>query len=156
MGKFFAFLLLFSMTAFGAGSVTVTKTKKTFGRTGNMEVVQIDWTADAADGSVPNTNITMSGFVQKIVTNPGATAPTANYDMALGDPEDTALDALAGALANRHTTSTEQVYPTVAGTPGTVSSRTVFLPPGTYQFQLTNNAVNSATGRVLVFLADVP
>lgn len=152
------FFLLFALSSFGAGTVTVTKTTKSFfsGVSRYVQVVQIDWTADSADGSVPDTNIVLSGWVQKAITDPGGTAPTANYDIALKDPQDSALDALANALQNRHTSTTEQVYPMIAGSPGTVTSRSVFLPPGTYTFSLSNNSVNSATGRVLLYLTDTP
>lgn len=149
--------LLAALPAFGAGTVTVTKTTKGFGKGGQLvEVVQIDWVGDASDGSVPATSITLSGYVQKAITNPGTTAPTANYDIALADPEDSALDALAAALQNRHTTNTEQVYPRIAGAPGTVSSFPVFLQPGTYSLQITNNSQASATGRILLYLTSHP
>jgi hypothetical protein len=142
-----SFLMFFSLSALGAGSSTVTRTPLPNGG----EKVVIAWTADAADGSVPTRSISLYGYVQKIVTNPGSTAPTTLYDMALGDPSDSALDALAGALANRHTTTTEQVYPAIAGTIGTVSAFQVYLA-GTYLWALTNNSVNSATGTVEIYL----
>lgn len=138
-------IFLISQLAIGAGSVAITRVQQK-----NSEVVTINWTADAADGSVPDTTLGLYGTVVKIVTNPGSTAPTANYDMALNDAEAT-LDALAGALANRHTTTTEQVYPTIAGAPGTVTAVSPFLV-GTYTFALTNNSVNSATGKVVIYL----
>ena len=158
MKKLIALLFLIPSLAFAAGTVAVTRSVASYSAGGNpryVQIVNIDWVADAAAATVPDTSVVLNGFVQKIITNPGSTAPTANYDIAFGDPEDTALDALAGALANRHTTTTEQVYPAVAGTIGTVSSFKVLLK-GTYLFQLTNNAVNSATGRVQIWLADQP
>lgn len=148
--------LLVAASSYAAGTVTVTRSTRPYsqgGQTLYVGVIQIDWVADASAATVPNTNIPISGYVTKVITNPGSTAPTANYDIAFGDPEDTTLDALAGALANRHTSNTEQVYPLVAGSPGTVTSVPPFLQ-GTYQFQLTNNAVNSATGRVLLYVTD--
>jgi hypothetical protein len=110
-------LMLFAVPSFGVGTTTVTKTAKAFGKNGRlMEVVQIDFVGDASTGSVPDTSLTISGYVYKVITNPGSTAPTANYDIVLGDAEDSTLDALASALLNRHTTTTEQVYPKIAGT----------------------------------------
>lgn len=114
----------------------------------HVEKVTIDWVADDADGSVPALSLPLAGFLLKAITNPGSTAPTANYDIALGDPEDSALDAFAGALQNRHTTTTEQVYPLVTG-----AAIPIFLS-GTYSLALTNNSVNSATGRIILYLVD--
>lgn len=112
--------------------------------------IVIDWTADAAAATVPNLTLSnIYGYVIKAITNPGSTAPTANYDIALGDPEDTALDALAGALQNRHTSTTEQVYPTGSG-----STVPIWLDKGDYTLSVSNNAVNSATGRIIFYLTD--
>lgn len=158
MKKLIALLFLLPSLSFAAGTVTVTRSVSSYSAGGTpryVQIVNIDWVADASAATVPDTNVVLNGFVQKVVTNPGSTAPTANYDIAFGDPEDSALDALAGTLANRHTTTTEQVYPAIAGTVGTVSSFKIFLK-GTYVFQLTNNAVNSATGRVQLWLTDQP
>lgn len=114
-----------------------------------VDKIVIDWTADAGDGSVPNLSLTnLCGYVIKAITNPGSTAPTDNYDITLGDPEDSALDALGGALANRHTTTTQQVYPTVSG-----ATVPIWLDKGTYTLAIANNAVNSATGRIILYLA---
>lgn len=136
-----------------AGTVTVTRVPYKALEGQRIECVQIDWVADAAAASVPNTNIDhLYGYVLKIITNPGSTAPTANYDMALGDPEDTTLDALGGLIANRHTSNTEQVYGIIKNG-SDIAPYPIFLC-GTYQFQLTNNAVNSATGRVLIYLVE--
>lgn len=148
-----ALTLAFGPTAHAVGTVTVTRSTAPVNKLGHnsvTEIIQIDWVADSAAATVPNTSITLGGgWVTKVITNPGSTAPTANYDMALGDPEDSALDALAGAIQNRHTSTTEQVYPV-----GSSAQTPVWLEPGTYTFSLSNNAVNSATGRVLIYLID--
>lgn len=150
-------LTLLAAPLFGVGTVTVTRETRSIDKywysAKRAEVVTIAWTADASAATVPTTDVDLYGYVQKVITNPGSTAPTANYDIDFKDPEDSALDAFALALNNRHTTTTEQVYPMIAGAPGTVTSRPVFLA-GTYAFTLTNNAVNSATGRVLIYLTD--
>jgi hypothetical protein len=133
-----------------AGTVTVTRTEiKTKYKGDLIEKITIDWTADAADGSVPNTSIdSLYGYVVKALTNPGATAPTSNYDIKLLDPDDSAIDALAGALDNRHTSNSEQVYPTASG-----AQIPVYLC-GSYTFNLANNSVNSATGTVILFIKE--
>jgi hypothetical protein len=133
-----------------AGTVTVTRLPKAMAQSGKkVDVVKIDWVADAADGSVPNTSITgLWGFLLKAITNPGSTAPTANYDIELLDPEDATCDALGATLNNRHTTSTEMVYPVISG-----AAVPIFLC-GDYTFKLSNNSVNSATGSVILFLVE--
>jgi hypothetical protein len=122
-------------------------------RAKKAEIVTVAWTADAANALIPSLLLPLQGYLIKAVTNPGTPAPSSNYDIALGDPEDQALDALNGALANRHATLAEQVYPMHAGFPATVSSHTIFLS-GTYSLAVSNNAVNSAAGRVALYLVD--
>lgn len=132
-----------------AGTVTITREPLVSKHGREVEKVKIDWVADAADGSVPETSISgLYGYVMKAITNPGATAPTDNYDVELIDPDDATIDALAAALANRDTANSEQVYPTVTG-----ATIPIFLA-GSYTFKLTNNAVNSATGSVILYLAE--
>lgn len=148
--------LLVASAVFGAGSVTVTRSANGLaGGHTTYQIVQIDWVGDSSDGSVPTKSVSLYGWVQKGITNPGSTAPTPNYDIAFTDPEDSTLDLFANALQNRHTTTTEQVYPLIAGSPGTVSAVKVFAA-GNYLFTLTNNSVASATGRLLLYLTDAP
>ena len=150
--RIFLALLLVAAPAFAAG--TVTETRATLykytdaGATRVGETVTLSWTADASAATVPNTSVVLRGYVAKAITNPGSTAPTDNYDIAFGDPADTALDALANALGDRDTSNTEQVYPTVSG-----ATSPVYVN-GTYLFKLTNNSVNSATGVVVLYLLD--
>jgi hypothetical protein len=62
----------------------------------------------AADGTASGT-ISTNGYLVKIVTNPGATAPTADYDCVFNDAD--GADVTGGALANRHTSTTQLVFP---------------------------------------------
>lgn len=126
-----------------AGSVTVTYSAKVLPSSNRkLKIVNVAWTADAADGSVPNTTLSgLYGYFVKAITNPGSTAPTANYDIKLLDAEDQTADAANSALMDRHTTNTEIVIPSA--------------PPllcGDYTFNLTNNSVNSATGVLILFI----
>lgn len=126
-----------------AGSVTVTYSAHALNQGGRLKVVNVAWTADAADGSVPDTTLSnLKGRLLKAITNPGATAPTDNYDLKLLDNLDSTADALDGLLDNRDTANTEVELPAA--------------PPilsGDYTFNLTNNSVNSATG-VLILLIE--
>lgn len=136
-----------------AGSISVTSDNLVsmgYGERYMVRKIVIDWTGDASDGTVPALSlVNLHGYVLKAITNPGATAPTANYDIALGDPEDSSLDALASALANRSASATEQVYPTASG-----ATIPIWLDKGDYSLSVSGNSVNSATGRIILYLAD--
>lgn len=129
-----------------AGTVSVTRTNKRLGDTGKrINIVAIAWTADAADGSVPDTTIqSLEGYVLKGITNPGGTAPTANYDVKLLDATETTVDGLNGLLENRSATATETA----------VASGMAPLLIGDYVFNLTGNSVNSASGTCVLYLSD--
>jgi hypothetical protein len=124
-----------------AGTVTITH----YQLGGAVRRIQVDWVADAADGSVPATALPkFEGRLLALTTNPGATAPTDNYDITLVDGE--GADRLQGLGANRDTANTEQVPLVYAATA---------IPPvvdadETLTFTLANNSVNSATGRAIL------
>ena len=111
----------------------------------------ISWTADDATGSIPKLTISnVGGYVIKVVTDPGATAPTDNYDIALEGDTDTTVDHFAGALQNRDTANTECAYPAASG-----AATPVWLDPSlSYKVSLSGNVVNSATGTITLYLVD--
>lgn len=155
MKQLFIIALLIPALVLGVGTVSETRTDL-YGMSGGGtykigEKVSLTFTADASDGSVPVTSVTLRGFLAKVLTNPGSTAPTSNYDIRLTDPDDSNFDALSAALDNRHTTSTEQVYPLIAGSPGTVTAVRPFLN-GVYAVSISGNSVNSATGLIVLYL----
>ena len=105
----------------------------------------MSWTADSADGSVPATaSPAFNGYVFLITTNPGGTAPTDNYDITLTDSD--TVDVAGGELANRDTTTSEQVVPKVGAVYG---SR--YVETGV-TLNLSGNSVNSATGTVKIYV----
>jgi hypothetical protein len=117
-----------------AGTVVITQSRE--GRIGRIRAV---CTADAADGSFPATPLpSFSGRILALRTNPGATAPQANYDIALTDGD--GVDRLQGLGANRHTANSEQVAVVYTGT--------AIHPPVVWEDALslavTGNNVNSA------------
>lgn len=128
-----------------AGTVTVTR-KTFYGPDKKMIIEKITaaCVADSAAATYPSTAIPMFGRLVRVVTNPGATAPTDNYDISLGDDDDTALDVCGAALNNRDTATTEQLYPTVSSLP-------IYLA-GSYTLAIANNAVNSAVIDVHFYL----
>jgi len=148
-----ALLCLFNLSlAQAAGTVTITSVKYWVGGGQNRTIITLSWTADAADATVPSTTIDAALYVIKgwylysAETNPGATAPTDNYDIVLNDTDD--LDIAGGLLQNRDTANTEMVN---IGT----SAHGYPVVKGNLTFSLSNNAVNSATGTlILTFVAN--
>lgn len=116
---------------------------------GNIRRLTFTCTADASDGSFPSTEVTakIEGRLLKLVTNPGATAPTANYDIVLNDQH--GHDVLQGVGANRHTTNTESVAIVYSGT----GTHPCVAESDTLTLAITNNAVNSAITVVDVYYA---
>ena len=135
-----------------AGTTTVSNVDKRasiFSTDKFFRVVNVDFVADASDGSIPDTEVELLGYLVKVVSNPGTPAPTDDYDVTLGDPEDSSLDILAGAGADRDTSTTEQA-------PGSAWSSALTPVPvsGTYTLKFANNSQNSAQGRIQLWLAE--
>ncbi len=82
---------------------------------GSVKVVKMAWVSDSS-GDVTGV-IFIDGEIVRMDTNPGSAAPTANYDITLID-DITGLDILGGAGANRHTTTTESIVPTLTTSAG--------------------------------------
>jgi hypothetical protein len=77
---------------------------------GPVNTVIAAWTSDGS-GDASGTCTAISGEVIKAVTDPGAAAPTADYDIVLTDAD--GLNILTGAnddLTDRHTSTTQEVY----------------------------------------------
>jgi len=110
--------------------------------------VTIDWTSDSTGGTVAQTSPwPIFGTITRIVTNPGATAPTADYDATITDED--SIDVALGLLANRHTSTTESVYPTQVGS--TASTWTGITVAGTLTLNISN-AGNSKKGMITIYM----
>lgn len=69
------------------------------------------WTSDDTTGAVSGTTRKIVGELVKAVTDPGAAAPTADYDIAITDEDSVnVLTACKTGLGDRHTSNTEEVY----------------------------------------------
>lgn len=114
---------------------------QTHSRQGLVKSVTFACTADAADGSFPSTiiNLPIEGRLLALITNPGATAPTDNYDIAITDAD--GADVLSASGANRDTATSERVPVIYAST----SLHPVIDRDDVLTLAITNNAVNSAT-----------
>ena len=125
-----------------AGTITQTHNKL-----GKIGVITFTCTADAADGSFPSTTIddAIEGKLLALETNPGATAPTDNWDVAITDAE--GVDVLQGCGANRHTTTSQKA--------AIVFSGTSLNPPvdktDTLALVITGNSVNSAIAVIKLY-----
>ena len=98
------------------GTIVIERIKR-IGR----RIISLAWTCTA--GGAVTANITaLSGTLMRVVTNPGATAPTDDYDITLKDQD--GLDILAGGGANRDTANTEEFTP--FGTDATFGTPMVF------------------------------
>lgn len=126
---------------------TVTPTRELIG--GGNKVIQkhvIDWVSDASGNA--DLAINLFGFLLKVVTDPGAAAPTDDYDITLMQD---GVDMAGGILANRDTANTEIAY-------GLVKNGTDIapLPPflsGEHTFTVAN-AGNAKAGRCIIYLSE--
>ena len=125
-----------------AGTVVLT----THSKLGSVRALLITCTGDGADGSFPTLDLpSIEGRLLALETNPGATAPTASYDITLIDDE--GHDVLEGVGANRHTSNTEKaaiVYSSTSLHPAVDEWQTLALT-------LANNSVNDAIVVVTIF-----
>ncbi len=87
-----------------AAVVTIT----TYG--GSVKVIKMAW--QSSDTGNATGTVFIDGLLQRMTTDPSATAPTADYDVTLID-DISGLDVLGGAGADRHTSTTEQVVPSM-------------------------------------------
>ena len=112
-----------------AGTVVPTSTDHVSGQ--DVTVYTYTLTGDASDGSFPATaSEPINGWIIRVETNPGSTAPTALWDLTLTDQD--GLDVMGGVLANRSATATEHVLAPQPYVRGAVT-----ITP-------TGNSVNSA------------
>lgn len=130
-----------------AGTISATA-HKSFG---TVRKITVEFTADAADASVPGLVLpSFEGFLLGILTNPGSTAPTDNYDIALNDAD--GVDRLAGAGANRDTSTSELAAALFASS----SARLPVAVDDVLTLAITNNAVNSAVGKIVILYTPSP
>ena len=103
--------------------------------------IRFKWTSTTTGNVIKTTTDYLGGTVLRFTTNPGTTAPEANYDITITDED--SVDILLGTGANRHATTTETVYPTVAGS--AAGSGAVQMP---FSGLLTFNITNASTGLI--------
>jgi hypothetical protein len=138
-----------------ATSVTYDDGADGTGHRGGIRKVLIDFTTDDTTGSVAVTTRKIVGELIKIVTDPGGTAPSDNYDIVLTDEEGVDLsvhmdDVAIAALIARDTANTEETYLPLEDTAGT--GRIAAFPVVCDKLTVTvNNAGNSKTGQIILY-----
>ncbi len=78
-----------------------------YGDERKLRTITVTWTS--SDLGAATDTVYMEGAIVRVVTNPGATAPTADYDITFVDAN--GVDIMSGTLADRHTSTSEQVIP---------------------------------------------
>jgi len=122
--------LLFAGEVFAAGSWTQTG----FEAVKDKIVIELTWVADSGAATVPAYTLSSTDLLEyylyRVVTDPGSTAPTANYNVVISDSYG---DVNSGGLNDRSATATE-VFETV-------------VPYNEdWTITITDNSANSATG----------
>ncbi len=136
-------------------SVTYDDGQDGAGRPGTIRKILIDFTTDDTTGSVAVTTRKIVGELIKIVTDPGGTAPSDNYDVVLTDEEGVDLsvhmdDTAIAALIARDTANTEETYLPLEDTAGT--GRIAAWPVVCDKLTVTvNNAGNAKTGQIIIY-----
>lgn len=92
------------------------------------------------DGTVTDVALAtkFNGRLRILETDPGATAPTANYDIAITDAQ--GFDVLQAVGANRHTSATEKASIVFSAT----SIHPLVSESDVLTLAITNNSVNGA------------
>lgn len=120
-------------------------------QTGSITRIVIDWTSDDTTGAVSGTSPDLHGFLIKSQTDPGATAPTDDYDIVLTDTESVNVLGLShDDLVDRDTTNTEEVYFNLKPDAATVVAAYPVIA-GALTVAVTN-AGNSKLGQLVLFL----
>lgn len=111
------------------------------------KIYHIDFTTDAADGTVTLPIGTIHGDVIMAVTQPGThggAAPTTGWDITLTDED--GIDIMTGSLLNR-TTVVETAQPVASGLP-------IRRPTHSTVTLNITNAGNTRTGTILLYVAN--
>lgn len=109
MKKWFLALILTMILALpiqlqAAGTVT-----QTLRYTHNFYALTYSFTSDASGNADQESTWPIDGYVCKVITNPGATAPSVDWDVTLTNSD--GIDVVHGQLADRHTSTSQEIIP---------------------------------------------
>lgn len=131
-------------------TVTYDDGRDRYGESGGFRVL-IEWQS-AADGTCTISVDKVCGRLVKAVTDPGDSAPTDNYDIAITDDEGVnVLSACQADLTNRDTTTSEQQYFMIVD--AAVSPLAQSLHPlvcSTLTVSITNGG-DTKTGQIILY-----
>lgn len=134
---------------------SLTQAIRCYGTGGNVCVMTLSWTAHT-DGSFTSTALTAANmttvagyYLMEMETDPGGTAPTADYDIVItASATGYSFDVLGGAGANRSATVTQAVYPK-----NTDTYRYKAVTGDTWTLGISGNSQNGAVGVIRLFFA---
>jgi hypothetical protein len=102
-------VLLIPSAVWGVGTVTVSNQQQNAHDT--SYTVTFTWIADSSGDADATAYFPYGAYITRVVTDPGTAPPSPNYDITLTDVD--SYDVMGGTLADRHTSTTQQVVPTV-------------------------------------------
>ena len=117
---------------------------------GHIRYLKMACVANSSDGAFADYTVTTElpgGRMIKLVTDPGATAPAANYDLTLKDAR--GIDILQTLGANRHTSNTEETHIVYAST----YNNPIFSQDDVFKLTMSGSTNNSAIFDVYLFYA---
>lgn len=122
---------------------------------GRIRKIIIDFLTDDAAGTATVTTRAISGELIKVVTDPGSTAPSDNWDVVLTDDEGVDLsvhlsDAAIAALIARDTANSEETYLPLEDEAGTARIGLWPVVCGPLTVSLAN-AGNAKTAQVIIY-----
>ena len=137
-------LVIFGWATYAIAVGTCPSPTVTKHRTANNDVTEtIVWSYLSAEGGTADcTDYAVHGNIRRVVTNPGAAAPTDNWDATLKDAD--GIDVMATALANRDTADSEQILDSTNGNLN-------IAVDGPLTLQILN-AGNAKTGTVTLYV----
>lgn len=136
MRRLLASLILVALATVGHAAGTVTTAEITHT---SVRKITFTWTSSSGGAADATTTAAFDGRVIGLITDPGAAAPTDDYDLAITDAD--GHDVLLGAGANRDTVNTE--YVTEGSLAGVAGSKLTLA---------ITNAGNAKQGVVVLFI----
>ena len=124
----------------------------TYDEVGTVRKIIAAWTSDDAAGTASGTTKKIVGTLIKGVTDPGAAAPTDNYDIVITDAEGVnVLGNCLDDLVDRDTANTEEVYFGVSNLAAADAGGN--FPPVVCDLLTISvtNAGNSKTGQIILY-----
>jgi hypothetical protein len=111
------------------------------GMSDTIRTLSIAWTSDASGDY--SESVRLNGTILGVATNPGATAPTDNWDMVLNSAA--GVDLFMGGGANRDTATSEYFCPVCTASDATTKMPVVAAGLCTFVVSNAGNAKNGVT-----------